>query len=433
MKARAGVLLISGAALAALSSFDVAALQSPATAQKSAPLVIQVGVDLIQIDASVTDEKGRPVVDLKAEDFILEVDGKKQALTNAAYFGVVPGAGAAALGSPVSPQTGVGNTVVFIVDDLNMSFGSMYYARRGLRHFASEWGSSGTRAAIRTTSEVADSFTLFTTAEPFERKAAELRYNINSNQGLRSVRPMTREGSRVTAGMSPDVQAAFAANTNPSVVSSNLQQRLFSLVSTINTMRSLPGRKALVFVSEGFASLSTGAGPLGFDSPLTTLFTVDSDVREAMRLITEVANRASVVLYTVDPRGLFADFPSAEDDPDAAMIGSMMQTRWFDRVHTQGSLQELAGATGGLAVINRNDLQGGFSDILRDQGAYYLIGFEPAEKTFVKSSGRAKFHKIKLKVNRPNVRVRTRAGFYGVTDEEVNSRAPMPLAAPETY
>lgn len=432
MKARAGVLLLSGAALAALSTLDAAALQSPAPAPKPAPLVIQVGVDLIQMDASVTDKKGQPVVDLKAEDFILEVDGRKQPLTNAAYFGAVPRAQGGALSAAAAPRPGGGNTIIFIVDDLNMSFGSMYYARRGLRHFASEWGSSGTRAAIRTTSEEAATFTLFTTAEPFENKAAALRYNIRSNQGIRSVRPMPQI-SRVTAGMSPEVQAVFAGAANPSMVSSNLQQRLYSLVSTINSMRSLPGRKALVFVSEGFASLSTGTGPLGFDSPFATLFTIDSAVREAMRLITEVANRASVVLYTVDPRGLFADFPSAEDDPDAALIGSMMQARGFDRVHTQGSLQELAGATGGLAVINRNDLQGGFSDIVRDQSAYYLIGFEPTQKTFVKSSGRAKFHKIRLKVNRPDVRVRTRAGFYGVTDEEVNSRAPLPLAAPETY
>lgn len=432
MKARAGVLVLLGAGAIASSSFNVAAVQDPSAAPKRAPLVIQVGVDLIQIDASVTDNVGRPVSDLRAEDFLLEVDGKKQPLTNAAYFGA-PASAETAVAEPGTPiPAGVGNTVIFIIDDLNMSFGSMYYARRGLTQFASEWGDSGTRAAIRTTSEEARSFTIFTSAERFEEAALKLRYNLHSNQGVRPVTTLITD-RRITGGMSPDVQAAFLSNANPSQVSSNLQQRLFSLVSTINTMRSLPGRKALVLVSEGFATISSGTGPLGFESPLTALFAGDSDVREAMRLITEVANRASVVLYTVDPRGLFVDFPSAEDSGAPSLDSQYMNSGWFDRVHTQGSLQELAAATGGLAIVNRNDLRGGFSDVVRDQGAYYLIGFEPAAKTFVKSSGRAKFHKIKLTVNRPGLRVRTRAGFYGVTDQEVNERAPMAATSPTTY
>lgn len=430
MKARAGVLVLLGAASVASSSFSVAAIQDPPAAAKPAPLVIQVGVDLIQVDASVTDEKGRPVTDLRAEDFLLEVDGKKQPLTNAAYFGTLAKAGAEAEDPRAPIAAGAGNTVIFIIDDLNMSFGSMYYTRRGLTQFASEWGDSGTRAAIRTTSEEARSFTIFTSAQRFEETTAKLRYNLRSNQGVRPVATLITEG-RATTGMSPDAQAAFFSNTNPSMVSSNLQQRLFSLVSTINTMRSLPGRKALVFVSEGFATISNGMGPLGFESPLTALFTSDADVREALRLITEVANRASVVLYTVDPRGLFVDFPSAEDSGAPTLASEYMNSRWHDRVNTQGSLQELAAATGGLAIVNRNDLQGGFSDVVRDQGAYYLIGFEPTAKTFVKSSGRPKFHKIKLTVNRPGLRVRTRAGFYGITDQEVNERAP--LTAPETH
>jgi VWFA-related protein len=414
----------------ALSSFSVVAIQDPPKAPAAVPLVIQVGVDLIQIDTTVTDNKGRPVTDLTARDFILEVDGKKQPLTNAAYFGSPARMAGATEDATPTREAGAGNTVVFIIDDLNMSFGSMYYARRGLTRFASEWGDSGTRAAIRTTSERADSFTLFTSAEPFEAKAAELRYNLQGNQGVRSPWPMMQE-RRITNGMSPDAQAAFLANTNPSLVHSNLQQRLFSLVSTINTMRSLPGRKALILVSEGFASIQQGSGPLGFDTPMTALFTGDSDVREALRLITEVANRASVVLYTVDPRGLFVDSTSAEDAE--APSQAVLQSRWFDRTHTQGSLQQLAAATGGLAIINRNDLQGGFSDVLRDQDAYYLIGFEPTAQTFVKSSGRAKFHKIKLSLTRPGLHVRTRAGFYGVTDAEVNELAPTVATSPTTY
>jgi VWFA-related protein len=99
-------------------------------------------------------------------------------------------------------------------------------------------------------------------------------------------------------------------------------------------------------------------------------------------------------------------------------------------VGTQGTLQRLAEDTGGLSVYNRNDLRRGLNEIVSDQRAYYLIGFEPPKSAFVRTSDRPKFHEIKLSVNRPDVRVRTRAGFYGVTDKEVIERAPL-VATPE--
>ena len=98
----------------------------------------------------------------------------------------------------------------------------------------------------------------------------------------------------------------------------------------------------------------------------------------------------------------------------------------------QGTLDRLASDTGGLSVFNRNDLKRGLVDVVEDQRSYYLIGFEPPDLAFSKSSsGKPKFHEIKLTVNRPGTRVRTRAGFYGVTDEDVLKRAPL-MSVPTT-
>jgi VWFA-related protein len=220
-----------------------------------------------------------------------------------------------------------------------------------------------------------------------------------------------------------------ASALTPTEELQNLQQRTFSLVSTINTLRGLPGRKAVVFVSEGFYVDNRAHNQLDAGFPFGSLFD-DTHVSGALRMITEVANRASVVLYTVDPRGLIVDFPGVADNVSPSDAKYLSASRYEERVGSQASLRYLADDTGGLAADNRNDLQGGFGDVLRDQRAYYLIGFEPPEKTFVKSSGRPRFHKIKLSVNRKGVRVRTRAGFYGVTDDEVMQRAPL-VAAPE--
>ena len=44
--------------------------------------VFRVEVNLVQVDAVVTDKKGRPVTDLTADDFIVYQDGKRQEITS---------------------------------------------------------------------------------------------------------------------------------------------------------------------------------------------------------------------------------------------------------------------------------------------------------------------------------------------------------------
>jgi hypothetical protein len=71
----------------------------------------------------------------------------------------------------------------------------------------------------------------------------------------------------------------------------------------------------------------------------------------------------------------------------------------------------IAKQTGGFLIRNSNDMR--LKRVMDDQQGYYLIGFRPAEETFNR-----KFHSLKAKVKRGGLSVRTRAGFYGFTDEQ---------------
>lgn len=435
MTARASSLLLSGAAAIALtSSFGVSAQQRPATSPSGTPpLVIQVGVDLVQIDASITDKQGRPVASLRPEDFTLEVDGRKVPITNTAYYGDSSSKRADAVQPETAAPESSASTVVFVIDDLNMSFGSMHATRRAIDVFATEIASSRPLVALRLTSDESDMLSFFRSAGKLAASAKELRYNMRSSKGIRSQATSPFGTMTTTSALNRATSSVdWLSNLTPTEERLNLEQRTFSLTSTLNTLRGLPGRKAVVFVSEGFYVDNRDRDHLDAGLPFGSLFG-DPDISAALRVITEVANRASVVLYTVDPRGLTVDSPDASDNVSAQQATQLEASRRDERMGSQASLQYLADDTGGLAIANRNDLQGGFGDVLRDQGAYYLIGFEPPEKTFVKTSGRPKFHKIKLSVNLKNVRVRTRAGFYGVTDQEVIERAPVISVSPTTY
>jgi VWFA-related protein len=70
-------------------------------------------------------------------------------------------------------------------------------------------------------------------------------------------------------------------------------------------------------------------------------------------------------------------------------------------------LRTIADNTGGRAFMNTNEFTTGVTQILRETGAFYLIGYQSSNRA---ADGR--FRRISVRVNRPTVTVRTRAGYY---------------------
>jgi VWFA-related protein len=85
----------------------------------------------------------------------------------------------------------------------------------------------------------------------------------------------------------------------------------------------------------------------------------------------------------------------------------------------RGGLSTLADETGGLLLTDTNDISGALGRVRGDQSGYYLIGYKPDESLFKPDKSGPKYHKIEIKVERPGLRVRSRKGFYGVTDEQI--------------
>ena len=71
----------------------------------------------------------------------------------------------------------------------------------------------------------------------------------------------------------------------------------------------------------------------------------------------------------------------------------------------------IAKETGGFLVHDQNEFQ--LDKILDEQSGYYLIGYRPSTETFNK-----KFHKLKARVNKGSFEVRTRSGFFGISEKE---------------
>ena len=75
----------------------------------------------------------------------------------------------------------------------------------------------------------------------------------------------------------------------------------------------------------------------------------------------------------------------------------------------------------------RNDLGNSIERIMQDQQGYYLIGFRPDEST-IAANGTRRLHDLKVKVKRSGLKVRSRAGYLGVSYE---NRAQTPRTRAE--
>ena len=114
------------------------------------PGVIRVSVNLVQVDAVVTDGKGRKVTDLKAEDFEIFQDGQPQKLTHFEFVNLRDEGPAAPVITVSNPREGadsvpppparrvlareeIRRTFAFVIDDLALSFDSVVRVRTALK------------------------------------------------------------------------------------------------------------------------------------------------------------------------------------------------------------------------------------------------------------------------------------------------------------
>src|SRR5262249_5729458 len=113
------------------------------SSSKNTDDVVRISVTLVQVDAEVTDGKGRYITDLKPEDFEITEDGKPQYITNFSYVADTvrklppPDRNAPPLPSPIRPEQ-VHRTIALVVDDLGLSFESTAYLRAALGKFVDE-------------------------------------------------------------------------------------------------------------------------------------------------------------------------------------------------------------------------------------------------------------------------------------------------------
>jgi VWFA-related protein len=418
--------------------------ESDTKPDQSTPKIFRVNVSLVQVDAVVTDKEDRPVIDLTADDFIILQDGKPQKITN---FSLVrlkdpdvprpavkkpPVKSRGAIPPPPPPSVRlkpdrVRRVIALVVDGLGLSFANTNRIREAVKKWIDEEMQPGDLVAVILTDQGLGSLEQFTDDKQMLQAAADrIRWGVGGRVGSTSFSPVSG-----IPGLSPLQEEERSRRL--------MMGSLGAIRYVVNGLETLPGRKNLIFFSENMV--------LHFDLATGGIFEMNlSDtVKDSMLRLIEAANRAGVVIHTIDPRGAVWTEVTVEDTfslvggsampgggsggPEAVIasmdsIASQRQKQWVD---SQEGLSLMAQETGGLFINYRNHLDGVLRDVARDGEIYYLIGYQPDAKTIAEiQSGKTKYHNIKVRVKRPGLRVRSRSGFF--TDPE---RQPEPLTLRE--
>jgi VWFA-related protein len=384
--------------------------------------VVKITTNLVQVDAVVTKD-GKHVTNLKPEDFEIYEDGRRQEITSFAFISNVTSRERSVApdktGADVPPdpvKLDVPHRIVaVVVDDLGLSFESMSQVRRQLRKFVTEQLQPNDVVAVIRTGGAVGTLQQFTNDRRLLTRAVDqLRWNPCSRMGV-SVFP--RFGQALT-GFDWENCDPFDDGTNK------------ALHIILDGLARIPGRKSLVFMSDDMPISKRqldGAESLTAVVSTVPIGPTSLNRGAALQQIAEKAIRSSVVIYSVDTQGLQVTGLTAADNvtgppgigpekrknalDDPAPPNSLMRQRSFLLQTRREGAELLAKKTGGFQIANSNGFQ--LDRILEDQSGYYLLGYRPTEETFNRQ-----FHQIKVKVKSSGLTVRTRSGFYGVTEEE---------------
>lgn len=415
------------------------AVSSSASAQA---FTESIDVRVVNLEAVVTDGRGKPVRGLTAADFRLLVDGKEvpvnyftEVLDGAAAArpagGSSEGGAAAALPAPVEGV--VGRSVLVFLDRAFTIRAQLDFV---LARVQEELGRLGPEDRVAVVSFDGLQFTVLTDwtddrgmvravlerarKSPTDGLAVRAERASLANDG--SLRGTAREKGGVagdrgpssgapgeTAGLdllagtvSPPgglqgpAQGAFGSllvddiSNFPWKSAAKMERTLTASIAALRSFAGAPGRKVMLLLSGGWP--------------------VDLQPHLFPQLI-DTANRLGYTLYPVDVAGLEASpvqigadlmGPTEPGLPNLGMISSPWEQE------SKYGMEQIARWTGGKASLNSNRLAA-LDRLVADTASYYWLGFSPAWR------GDGRRHAVRLEARRPGLRVRSRRSFIDLS------------------
>jgi VWFA-related protein len=396
---------------------------------QAAPPAFPAQVDLVTVDVVVTDKKGVPITGLTQGSFTVLEDGQPQGI---ASFEAIQLPDKPAASPPPPPpvstntatSTRAGRTFTVVFDDVHLTPQGAYRAKGAVADFLKNGVREGDIVTLVATSGAAWWSTrmeagrdellalakrldgrnipdmspermsdyeamrihVYNDTQAEERVARRFEtYGVGTSRGggnsSSSSQGATIDGDPYVRGRATEVY--FQAVSKNRITLDVIQRVLGSMTGT-------RGRKSLILVSEGFI--------------------YDPNLGE-FRDVVQASRRANVAMYFLDTRGLsgMSVYATAQFGP--ALPDQDVGYAFTENLEASEGAESLAADSGGFTVKNTNDLGRGIQRIADETRSYYLLGYNP---TNTARDGR--FRKIQVRVDRKNVEVRARKGYYAPLD-----------------
>lgn len=391
----------------------------------------------------VRDSKGNLVGNLKQADFRIFDDRKPQIIT---HFAVESAGAATAAKAPLAsssaglsapaagsaPITLPHRFMALYFDDVHLEFGDLARTRDAADHYLGGNLEPGDRAGI------------FTSSGQDQLDFTDNRQQLHDAVFSLKPRPLFQAVTTECPQMSTDqaykmvdqrdpyatqiaYEEAFECNCSPSdppALQQQCQQRADSLADSkamevlqrgesqtqyalqglervCRRMAGVPGQRSLVVVSPGFFTAAER-------------FDIDHIIDQALR--------QSVVISTLDARGLYA-VPPLGDASQEVVFPAQRPDLTANKVEIQQDalrtdadvLEELADQTGGAYFHNSNDLREGFHQVGAFPDSYYVLAFAPQD---LKLDGRLHTLKVALADNPDHFTLQARHGYFAPNKAE---------------
>lgn len=314
----------------------------------------------IILDVQVADRSGTPVRGLRKQDFTILDDKLSQPIVG---FQAVDSAAPAAADPPLE--------IVLVVDTVNASFSTVAYGRDAVRKFL---------------------------LQDDGKPPQPMSLVIVTDDGAKVVQEASRDGKSLAAVYDQYETGLRSINRRQGYYGAweRFDISLQALEWLAQYESNRPGRKLMIWLSPGWPLL-TGPDMQLTDHDEAWLFNAIVDNSSELR-------QARITLYTVDPLGL-ADAATPQIAYYREFLKGVRSSS--HAVPANLGLQVLAEQSGGRVFNSSNDLLREALNCEADAKAFYILSFEAR-----RAERPDEYHSLAVKVDKPGVNVRTRAGYY---------------------
>jgi VWFA-related protein len=359
----------------------------------------QIEVSLVNLEVIVADKSGKPVPDLKKEDFEVLEDGKPVEVTNFYAESGQPAA-AEATGAEARPLDQRLSLVVF-VDDYNMEPQNRGAILDGVRDFLGKSLSPGDRVMVVRYGRSLEVRKPFTSNVPEVLSeldvVGKLAGNLASRESSRDHQVQVVADALMIGGWGATAEARIReyAEVETSYVSASLS----ALETVVGWLAGIPGRKAILYASDGLPSVPGedlfiwAEAYSGYRSGqrISGMNAASYDASELFRRVTSKASRNHVSIYPIEVMGA------------RWVRGTRLQEARIQ--NRQNGLRFLAEETGGRTMLNVAQPAEALRTMAADLSTYYSIGYRPQRPADDRD------HKVEVKVKRKGAQARYRRWY----------------------